>query len=133
MFRHYSSLPPDEQILVPEDAPSCLEDAVDYVQCEKCRKKILVWEFPEHEDFHYAQELSKQICMPGPALATSNGANVLASKSSESSSNNKKRKGDAVATREMDGDGNKSKNPKTKQRKVESATVKSIDSFFRKN
>jgi hypothetical protein len=35
-------------------------DEVDYVSCEKCDKKILCWEMPEHEDFHYAQEIAKQ-------------------------------------------------------------------------
>jgi len=45
---------------------SILVDDIDYVKCEKCGKKILAWEFPEHEDFHYAQDLSKQFCVSAP-------------------------------------------------------------------
>ena len=37
-----------------------LED-VDYVMCEKCKKRILCWDMPEHEDFHFAQTISRQI------------------------------------------------------------------------
>ena len=29
----------------------------DMMECEKCKKRILVWEFPEHADFHYAKEV----------------------------------------------------------------------------
>ena len=53
-------------------------DDIDYVKCEKCGKKILAWEFPEHEDFHYAQDLSKQICVSAPqaCLPASNTADT---------------------------------------------------------
>ena len=39
----------------------------------------MAWEFPEHEDFHFAQELSRQICESAPAarpvLTTNNETN----------------------------------------------------------
>ena len=35
-------------------------DEVDYVKCERCNLKILCWEMPEHEDYHFAKELSRQ-------------------------------------------------------------------------
>lgn len=62
----------------PEAMSNQTNDDIDYVQCEKCRKKILAWEFPEHEDFHFAQELSRQICEAAPpraVLTTSNETN----------------------------------------------------------
>ena len=33
----------------------------DFMQCEKCAKLILVWEMPEHMDFHYASQLQKDL------------------------------------------------------------------------
>ncbi|CAC5423294.1 POLH [Mytilus coruscus] len=32
----------------------------DLTSCEKCGKEILVWELPEHMDFHFAQEMQKE-------------------------------------------------------------------------
>ena len=37
------------------------EDAVDYQTCDKCGKDLPVWEIPEHMDFHFAQELQKEL------------------------------------------------------------------------
>jgi hypothetical protein len=33
----------------------------DYMQCEKCDKMIIVWEMPEHMDFHFAMDLQKDM------------------------------------------------------------------------
>jgi hypothetical protein len=35
------------------------DEEKDYIECEKCKKKILVWDMPEHSDYHFAVELSK--------------------------------------------------------------------------
>ena len=35
-------------------------DSEDYIRCEDCGLPVPVWEFPEHEDFHFAQRLQKQ-------------------------------------------------------------------------
>ena len=45
------------------DAKNIYEE-VDYVRCEKCSKKILCWEMTEHEDYHFAQELSREFTAP---------------------------------------------------------------------
>ena len=36
-------------------------DAVDNQTCDKCGKDLPVWEIPEHMDFHFAQELQKEL------------------------------------------------------------------------
>lgn len=33
----------------------------DYVECEKCGNKVLIWEMPEHHDFHFAMELQNDL------------------------------------------------------------------------
>ncbi|KAM8947695.1 LOW QUALITY PROTEIN: DNA polymerase eta [Pelodytes ibericus] len=40
----------------------------DLITCEKCRLKIPVWNFPEHMDYHFAQELQDSFSTsPSPA------------------------------------------------------------------
>ncbi|GAB1611026.1 DNA polymerase eta-like [Argonauta hians] len=34
---------------------------LDYVDCQDCGKKILVWNFPEHQDYHFAEELQRTV------------------------------------------------------------------------
>lgn len=45
-----------------ENLPNSSSDEVDdrYMTCSKCQKSILVWDMPEHEDFHYAHELQME-------------------------------------------------------------------------
>ncbi|CAN2387505.1 cellular response to UV-C [Pristimantis euphronides] len=38
----------------------------DMVICEKCRQPILVWDLPEHNDYHFAQELQNSFSAPPP-------------------------------------------------------------------
>ncbi|KAG9462508.1 hypothetical protein GDO78_013982 [Eleutherodactylus coqui] len=42
---------------------SCEEDMVI---CEKCQQPILVWDLPEHNDYHFAQELQNSFSAPRP-------------------------------------------------------------------
>ncbi|VDI76571.1 DNA polymerase eta [Mytilus galloprovincialis] len=37
-----------------------IKNQSDLTSCEKCGKEILVWELPEHMDFHFAQEIQKE-------------------------------------------------------------------------
>ena len=43
--------------VTPEDTGGCFADESDLMTCEKCSKKILVWDLPEHMDFHYAKSV----------------------------------------------------------------------------
>ncbi|CAI9731262.1 DNA polymerase eta [Octopus vulgaris] len=36
-------------------------DEVDYVECQDCMKKILVWDLLEHQDYHFAQQLQRTV------------------------------------------------------------------------
>ena len=105
-------------------------ESTDYVQCEKCLKKILVWYFPEHEDFHYAQEVSKQFS------DTNSNTNRPVS-SNDSDVNNKKRsltetptKGAAESNKKILNP-NKGKKSKTDTNEIK-PNIKSIDNYFKK-
>ncbi|CAF4149916.1 unnamed protein product [Rotaria magnacalcarata] len=45
-----------------ENIPNCSPEksSEHYTTCSKCQKSILVWNMPEHEDFHYAHELQME-------------------------------------------------------------------------
>lgn len=92
-------------------------DEIDYVLCEKCNKKILCWEMPEHEDFHFAQMLSKE-------------------ESHSNSAQNKKRMADQTPTKDLVQ--NRITNKTGKKLKTElgealKSSINSIDSYFKKN
>lgn len=89
-------------------------DDVDYVKCGTCGKKILCWEMPEHEDFHYAQMLSKQM-QPESMMS--------------SVSSSKKRAPNDTPVKK---DGKETKTVSKKQ-KTDKTNVKSIDSYFKRN
>ena len=40
---------------------SCRLNADDFAICNKCGKRVLHWEMPEHNDFHFAQDLQHDI------------------------------------------------------------------------
>lgn len=111
---------------VPDDF--ILED-VDYVMCEKCNKRILCWSMPEHEDFHFAQEISRQM---SSTLGGNNEQNVAKKRPVEDISSNKDVKEKKLL------------NLKSKKIKIEAAphatnaastsksNVKSIENYFKK-
>ncbi|KAK3092357.1 hypothetical protein FSP39_001859 [Pinctada imbricata] len=43
-----------------------------FTSCEKCGKKLQVWEMEEHMDFHFAQELQQEFRQSDAPLGTSN-------------------------------------------------------------
>ncbi|NXG62239.1 POLH polymerase, partial [Hemiprocne comata] len=59
----------------PELAPLLPTSPGDQQHCEKCGQLVLVWEFPEHMDYHFALELQSSFLEPSapaaPAAASS--------------------------------------------------------------
>ncbi|XP_077876085.1 DNA polymerase eta isoform X2 [Ictidomys tridecemlineatus] len=73
--------------------PSLLA-AEDQVPCEKCGSLILVWEMPEHMDYHFAVELQKSFLQPHsskPQVLSAMTQGKRNSKSPLSSSNKRPR------------------------------------------
>ncbi|NXW78232.1 POLH polymerase, partial [Hirundo rustica] len=58
------NLPPSPELtLLPPASPG------DQQRCEKCDQLVLVWEFPEHMDYHFALELQSSFLEPSPPIA----------------------------------------------------------------
>ncbi|XP_066171967.1 DNA polymerase eta isoform X3 [Sylvia atricapilla] len=64
MEENEQNLPPSPGLtLLPPASPS------DQQRCEKCGQLVLVWEFPEHMDYHFALELQSSFLEPSPTMA----------------------------------------------------------------
>ncbi|NXE87517.1 POLH polymerase, partial [Menura novaehollandiae] len=59
------NLPPSPELaLLPPVSPG------DQLRCEKCGQLVLVWEFPEHTDYHFALELQSSFLEPSAPMAS---------------------------------------------------------------
>ncbi|NWH64518.1 POLH polymerase, partial [Geococcyx californianus] len=77
MERNEQNLPPS-----PELAPLPPASPGDQQHCEKCGQLVLVWEFPEHMDYHFALELQSSL---NSSAATTPAAAPTAKASASSS------------------------------------------------
>uniref|UniRef100_A0A3B5KRB0 DNA polymerase eta n=1 Tax=Xiphophorus couchianus TaxID=32473 RepID=A0A3B5KRB0_9TELE len=96
----------------PEDRqpPSVLVE--DLIICERCGKEVLVWEMPEHNDFHFALDLQNSL---------SSSINSAANTSSTTQSTRSKTK-----TRGPSG-------PAPKRQRSQGGSLGTLDSFFKKS
>ncbi|KFQ16146.1 DNA polymerase eta, partial [Leptosomus discolor] len=94
------NLPPS-----PELAPLPPASPGDQQHCEKCGQLVLVWEFPEHMDYHFALELQSSFLEPSaptaPAAAPSPKA--AASRSPSRAKNKPKTPAGSSAKRPREG------------------------------
>ncbi|NWQ97852.1 POLH polymerase, partial [Burhinus bistriatus] len=97
----------NEQNLPPSPEPALLPPASpgDQQHCEKCGQLVLVWEFPEHMDYHFALELQSSFLEPSaptaPAAAT--GPKAAASRSPTKAKNKPKTLAGSSAKRPREG------------------------------
>uniref|UniRef100_A0AAQ5Z4N3 DNA polymerase eta n=1 Tax=Amphiprion ocellaris TaxID=80972 RepID=A0AAQ5Z4N3_AMPOC len=84
----------------------------DLLKCERCGQEVLVWEMPEHNDYHFALDLQNSLSSPtGPAN--------IPSSSSASSRGKTKTKGQS--------------GPPTKRHRSQGGSTGTLDSFFKRN
>jgi hypothetical protein len=104
---------------------------IDYVRCEKCFKMILSWEMPEHEDLHFAKEMSIQLAKEENAQTILNRKRSLekiekeetAPKTSKTTILNTKRQ-------KKTGPNPSTNNDQSKNNKI--TKIKSIENYFTK-
>ncbi|XP_012709756.2 DNA polymerase eta [Fundulus heteroclitus] len=100
----------------------------DLTTCELCGKEVLVWEMPEHNDYHFALDLQN-------SLSSSNNLAAITSSSAASSSSNASPTLGAggktlptrgkIKTRGQPG-------PASKRQRSQGGGVGTLDSFFKK-
>lgn len=111
---------------IAEPLPVIVENE-DYIECEKCKKKILVWDMPEHTDYHFALELA--------GMDKPNKSESMMSNLSEAASTSSR----AVGTSNKRSLNEASKNSETstskkmkKNNNNDAKSVKSIQNYFKK-
>nr|AAI15308.1 Zgc:136881 [Danio rerio] len=56
-----------QQAVAPAGERVCSPAEEDLQVCERCGMKVLVWEFPEHADYHFALDLQKSFSSGSPS------------------------------------------------------------------
>ncbi|NXB08248.1 POLH polymerase, partial [Cnemophilus loriae] len=94
------NLPPSPELtLLPPASPG------DQQRCEKCGQLVLVWEFPEHMDYHFALELQSSLLEPSSPMApeAAPNAEAVASRSPAKAKNKPKTQAGSSAKRPKEG------------------------------
>lgn len=100
MEENEQNLPPSPELtLLPPASPG------DQQHCEKCGQLVLVWEFPEHMDYHFALELQSSFLEPGVPTAPAADPNptAAASRSPAKAKNKPKTSAGSSAKRPREG------------------------------
>lgn len=90
----------------------------DLIKCERCGKEVLVWEMPEHTDYHFALDLQKSLS------------------ASTASGNSTPSPSPAVGVAQSHRGKTKSRGqsgPQSKKARNHSESVGTLDSFFKRN
>ncbi|NXY02482.1 POLH polymerase, partial [Pteruthius melanotis] len=97
----------NEQNLPPSPALTLLPPASpgDQQHCEKCGQLVLVWELPEHMDYHFALELQSSFLEPSAPMAPESAPNAkaVASRSPAKAKNKPKSPAGSSAKRPKEG------------------------------
>lgn len=103
-------------------------DVGDFVCCEHCGQDVLVWELPEHNDYHFALDLQKSLSSSNSSAVTSpSGASSFSSASPAPL-----RWGAAQPSRGKTKTRGQS-GPAAKRQRSQGGSVGTLDSFFKKN
>lgn len=98
-------------------------DVGDFVSCELCGQAVLVWEMPEHNDYHFALDLQKSLSSTNsPAVASPSGpppAPLRLGGAAQPSRGKTKTRGQS--------------GPAAKRQRSQGGSVGTLDLFFKKN
>lgn len=127
-------LPREEEDTDPEVKNCSLGAAEeDMLACERCGEKVLVWEMPEHNDYHFALDLQKSlssssgsVTVSSPSSAVSTSPNVPPAPFKAGSVNSGKSARGKTKSRGQSG-------PQPKRQKSQGGSRGTLDSFFKKS
>ncbi|CAN9499739.1 unnamed protein product [Ophioblennius macclurei] len=92
----------------------------DLLTCERCGQKVLVWEMPEHTDYHFALDLQNTLSSTGSTRVSSSPSSSLRAGGSAPSTRGK------TKTKSPSG-------PAAKKQRSQGGTAGTLDSFFKRN
>lgn len=101
----------------------------DLLNCERCGQEVLVWEMPEHNDYHFALDLQNSLS------SSTSSATTFSSSSTVSSSSTPRRVGVAGIAQSCRGK-TKSRGqsgPQPKRHRFQGGSTGTLDSFFKRS
>ncbi|XP_062286488.1 DNA polymerase eta [Scomber scombrus] len=94
----------------------------DLINCDRCGQEVLVWEMPEHNDYHFALDLQNSLsASTGSAAASSSSSSVSLTPHRVGASTRGKTK-----TRGQSG-------PQPKRHRSQGGNTGTLDSYFKRN
>ncbi|XP_039996080.1 DNA polymerase eta isoform X2 [Xiphias gladius] len=116
----------DELDSGPEDNPHPPSVArEDLLNCERCGQEVLVWEMPEHNDYHFALDLQN-------SLSSSTSSAAVSTSSSSASPLRVAAPGTAQSTRGKTKPRGQS-GPQPKRHRSQGGSTGTLDSFFKRS
>ncbi|XP_056291392.1 DNA polymerase eta isoform X2 [Pseudoliparis swirei] len=97
----------------------------DLLNCERCGQEVLVWEMPEHNDYHFAVDLQN-------SLSSSTGPAPVSSSTVSSPSDGSPTPLRAQSSRGKTKSGGQSR-PRPKKHRAQGGSTGTLDSFFKRN
>ncbi|KAM3606534.1 uncharacterized protein V6R79_018181 [Siganus canaliculatus] len=101
----------------------------DLLTCERCGQEVLVWEMPEHNDYHFALDLQNSFSSPSSSASVTSPLSVV---SSSSGSLRVATAGPAQTARGKTKTRGQS-GPQAKRPRSQSGSIGTLDSFFKKS
>ncbi|XP_065815453.1 DNA polymerase eta isoform X1 [Labrus bergylta] len=98
----------------------------DLLTCERCGKEVLVWEMPEHHDYHFALDLQNSLSSSSGPTTNSSSSNVSETPLRVGTA------GTAQSSRGKTKSRGKS-GPQPKRQKSQGGSAGTLDSFFKRN
>uniref|UniRef100_A0A8C2ZGJ7 DNA polymerase eta n=1 Tax=Cyclopterus lumpus TaxID=8103 RepID=A0A8C2ZGJ7_CYCLU len=101
----------------------------DLLNCERCGQEVLVWEMPEHNDYHFALDLQNSLSSStGPAPVSSSSSSSTVSSSSNVSPTALRAQSSRGKTKSRGQSG-----PQPKKHRSQGGSTGTLDSFFKRN
>lgn len=97
----------------------------DLTTCERCGKEVLVWEMPEHNDYHFALDLHNSLSSSINSAANSSGS-ISSSNASPALRGTMQSSRGKTRTRGQSG-------PAPKRQRSQGGSMGTLDAFFKKN
>ncbi|XP_044070013.1 DNA polymerase eta [Siniperca chuatsi] len=105
----------------------------DLLNCERCGQEVLVWEMPEHNDYHFAVDLQKSLSSStGSATISSSSSNISPSSSASLTPLRVGAAGLAQSSRGKTKTRGQS-GPQPKRHRSQGGLTGTLDSFFKRN
>ncbi|KAM9726961.1 DNA polymerase eta isoform 2-T3 [Menidia menidia] len=117
----------DEQEINPEVTPPPANVAKeDMLTCDRCSQEVLVWEMPEHNDYHFALDLQNSLSSSTVTSSSLTSSSSSASLTPLRAGNTTQSSRGKTKTRGQSG-------PVAKRFRSHGASTGTLDSFFKKN